>query len=80
MDVQATTVTLSCHNWSLRAHLKLMLYFDIVLQSTRVKRELTASVEHEEGTVMERAEKKREREGKWRRKVRGEGGSETELR
>lgn len=60
MGVQTTTVTLSCHNCSLSAHLKLMLYFDIVLQSTRVKRETTASVEQEERTVMERAGRKRE--------------------
>lgn len=39
-------LTLSCH-YSLRAHLKLMLHFDILLQSTNIKRETTLTVELE---------------------------------
>lgn len=34
-------LTLSCHNRSLRAHLQLMLYSDVPLQSTSIKGEAT---------------------------------------
>lgn len=72
-------LTLSCRYHSLRAHLKLMLCFDIPLQSTNIKRETTLSVEHRERNG-ERGERSREMEAKWerRRRDRGGGGSETE--
>ncbi len=70
-------LTLSCHYHSLRAHLKLMLRFDILLQSTNIKRETTLSVECE-GSNGER-EREREREkGKWRQNEKGEGERERQ--
>lgn len=71
-------LTLSCHNRSLRAHLKLMLYSDVPPQSTSIKGEATLySVQHEERNG-ENGEKERGRGErkirKWRQNQKGEGG------
>lgn len=82
--VHEQQLTLSCHYYGLRAHLKLMLCFDILLQSTNIKRETTLPVPHDgrngerKGEKrMSRGEKKkgdegrmrRERDGGWRKRV-----------
>lgn len=55
--------TLSCHNRRLRAHLKLMLYSDVPLQSTSIKGEATLYSAQHEGRNGENGEKERGRGG-----------------
>lgn len=53
-------LTLSFHNLSLRAHLKLMLYSDVPLQSTSINGERLPCTQHSTRSVMEKMERKRE--------------------
>lgn len=62
-------LTLSCHNRSLRAHLKLMPHSDVPLQSTSIKGEATLySAQHDERNG-ENGEKERGREGEENREM-----------